>query len=57
MAGETVFDANGKPEITYDAERRATVMVYNSRGELERTEYADGTSESTFYVLRAELTS
>jgi YD repeat-containing protein len=48
-ASETVYDENGKPWMTYDSERRVTTMVYNTRGELDRTEYPDGTSERTLY--------
>jgi YD repeat-containing protein len=46
---ETVYDENGKTSVVYDALRRETRMFYTTRGELERTEHADGTSESTLY--------
>lgn len=48
-ASETIYDENGKPVVTYDAQRRATTSIYNARGELIRAEYADTTTESTAY--------
>ena len=48
-SSETVYDENGKPVLVYDALRRETGMLYNARGLLERTNFANGTNEQTLY--------
>ena len=48
-SSETVYDENGKPSVVYDALRRMTQMTYSTRGELQTTSYADGTSTSATY--------